>query len=72
MRTKKEYDDPMAPADRILRDASVPEPYKRRIREDMDECRLIPLKEAVNLRMKELLALAEKEGRNGRFSEDGA
>lgn len=38
----------------------------------MDECRLIPLKEAVNLRMKELLALAEKEGRNGRFSEDGA
>ena len=72
MRTKKEYDAPMAPAARILLDPSVPEPCKRRIMEDMDECRLIPLKEAVNLRMKELVALAEKEGRNGRFTKEDA
>ena len=47
-------------------------PYKRRIIEDMDECQLIPLKKAVNLRMKELFALAEKEGRIGRFTEGDA
>lgn len=72
IRTKKEYDTPRAPADRILQDASVQESYRERLEEYRDECGLIPLKQAVNLRMKELIALAEKEGRNRRFSRDDA
>lgn len=71
MRTKKEYDAPRDPADRLIMDDSVPGECIGRVMEDRNECQLIPLKQAVNLRMKELMALAVKEGKNGIFSGNG-
>ena len=72
IRTRKEYDAPKAPADRLISDDSVPSECIVRIMETRNECQLIPLKQAVNLRMKELLSMAVKEGKNGRFSGNGS
>lgn len=63
VRTVKEYDEPRSPYERIMADDSVPGGCKEGRRQDREECRLIPLKQAVDLRQKELLALAVREGR---------
>lgn len=63
VRTVKEYDEPRSPYERIMADDSVPGGCKEGLRQDREECRLIPLKQAVDLRQKELLALAVREGR---------
>ena len=69
IRTVKEYDEPRSPYDRIMMDPSVPDGCKARLSLDRNECQLLPLKEAVNLRQKELLSLATKEGRMERKDE---
>ena len=57
------FDEPRSPYERIMMDKSVPGGCKEGLRQDREECRLIPLKQAVALRQKELLALAVREGR---------
>ena len=54
-----------------MMDPSVPGRCKARLSLDRNECQLLPLKEAVNLRQKELLSLATKEGRMERKDEWG-
>ena len=66
VRTVKEYDEPRSPYERIMMDESVPDGCRARLSQDRMECQLIPLKQAVDLRQKELLALAVREGSIGR------
>ena len=66
VRTVKEYDEPRSPYERIMMDGSVPDGCRARLTQDRKECQLIPLKQAVDLRQRELLALAVREGCVGR------
>ena len=66
VRTVKEYDEPRSPYERIMMDGSVPDGCRARLTLDRKECQLIPLKQAVDLRQRELLALAVREGCIGR------
>lgn len=62
IRTVKEYDEPRSPYERILMDGSVPDGCKASLMQEKRTCRLIPLKQSVDLRQDELLALAVREG----------
>ena len=65
VKTVKKYDEPRSPYERIMIDTSVAQCCKGRLSAEKEICPLIALKEAVNLRQKELLSTAAREGRIG-------